>query len=248
MSSLVEEHDSLLAEMPPGATHDQTACSVCTAKLDSPEGGVMTYSESDLIEAVQAAVAPLKAELDTLKASQADDAVAARIAEALATAQADADARITETETAAATKIDELQTQLDAAEATANTVQKQFDDLVAYLTDESETAAQAALVETRREERRAAVAELGVFTEEQIEAKLDRWVNQDDEVFADQLDDLRIIASAAKTNEEPSLVAGAPVATAVESIRTSTTPSDDRSATFSAIAELGRSGIDIRNL
>lgn len=247
MSSLIEQHDELLKTMPEGAVHEN--CDVCLAKLDNPEGGVermTTYSDKDLIDAVQAAVGPLKDELDSLKASQAQEAIDARIAEVQATAEADAETKVQEATTAAVTQAEELQGKLDLAEAEANTAKQAYEDLVAYLETGKAEAEQAALIETRRSDRKAAVAELGVFTEEQIDAKLDRWVAQEDDVFTDTLEDLKEIAAKAGKTPEPVLGDGK-VPTAMDSLRPIENL-DDRASMFASVNQMHREGKSVKNL
>lgn len=229
-----EEHDRLLAEAPPGADHDDQNCFVCMSRLDNPRGGVMTttpntYTEQDLLKAVQEAVAPLKAELDTLKASQAEGEIEARIAAAKA-----------EGETALA----DLQARLDAAEALANTEKAAREALEQKLADEAAEAQRQQEVAARKEARKAAVAEVGCFTEEQITAKLDSWAELSDEVFEQRMEEWREIAAArpAPTSTQP-----VTPATAAMTLREHTNK-DGYSGMFDSLRDLRAKGIDIRNL
>ena len=83
MSSLLEEHNRLLAEMPPGAVHATENCFVCQDELDKAPGGVMTttFTEADVLTAVEKAVRPLQEKIAELESIQAEEVTAQKIAE-----------------------------------------------------------------------------------------------------------------------------------------------------------------------
>jgi TolA-binding protein len=206
MTSLKEEHDRLLAEKPEDAEHDTASCVFCSNEPIPNEGGDMkTYTEDELTSAVSEAVAPLLAELTALKEERSQDEVEARIAQA----KAEAEAQVTE-----------IKNQLDAAELRASEAQKAFEDLVALLTAEEAAREEAARVEQIRESRKAEIkAVAGAFTDEQIEEKLDRWVAMDDDAFAELVESLKLVSSAAAT-ANTGLPASVPAETAMSHTRT----------------------------
>jgi DNA repair exonuclease SbcCD ATPase subunit len=172
-------HDLLLNEQykPSEASHDASLCPFCTAEVDGadadtttpPGGGDMsnnTYTEEDLQAAVQAALAPVQAELSEIKTSQE---------------QAEIDARFAELTEAHEATVAELQAQLDTATAEAEAEAAKHDELVAYLQDLASAEAAQAALEARRTEVAAAVAD--IFEEDHVKANLDRWAAMDDEAF-----------------------------------------------------------------
>lgn len=234
MSQLKLEHDRLLAEMPDGATHEADKCFFCTPDNNPSQGGDMkTYTEDDFTAAVQEAVAPIKAELEALRTSHAESEVEARIA----AIQAEADEKLVE-----------LQTAVDAQESRANELQKANEDLIAYLAAEAQALEEASLLVARKEARKAAVNEVASFTEEQIEAKLDRWAAMSDEAWEEYLDDLKAISTASLDDKTKgagaNLVTGLPVDTAMNHTRTpgNTTPA------FVSLYEMLGKGVDPRTL
>lgn len=175
-TGLKQLHDLLLAEKPDGATHDPATCLLCA---DSSEGAtVKTYTEDELRGAVQAAVnaavANMRTELDSLKS----DATAAETAAAVET-------RIAEAKAPLEAQILDLQTQLDAAVlATANETAR-----AAALEAEKEAAAQAVTLAARKDERLAKIKEVANFPEEYLAAHADRFVAMDEDAFATQIED-----------------------------------------------------------
>jgi hypothetical protein len=231
---LKQEHDELLAQKPEGVDHDASLCVFCNPDLqhngedDESLGGDMskTFSEDELNAAVQAAVAPVQAELDQLRATLAEGEVEAKVA----AVAAEADARVTD-----------LQAQLDAAEVRAQEAVASRDELVAWLDGEREAAELAAAIEFRRAERLAAVSEAGLFSDEHIAAHLDRWVALDDDVFQAQLEDWKAIRASVKTDSDSSAL----VETAMSHTRVPAIPTQGGSA-LSALSELKRQGVDPR--
>jgi alkanesulfonate monooxygenase SsuD/methylene tetrahydromethanopterin reductase-like flavin-dependent oxidoreductase (luciferase family) len=190
-----------------------------------------TYSEDELISAVNEAVAPLLAELTSLREKESQEQVEARIAEA---------------EAAAAAKATEIQNQLDAAELRATEAEKARDDVLAWLQAEAQAIEEATLVESLREARRDAVKQLATaFTDEQIEAKLDRWVAMDEDTFEEFLEGLKVV-SAASTASRESLPVAIPVETAMSHTRNTTTQGS--SSAVGELFELLKSNVDPRTL
>lgn len=235
MPSLVEEHDELIKNMPEGATHLTEDCFVCTDKLahtDSLEGVFMTTAQIDqtaIDTAIQAAVAPLQAKLDEYESAQAQEAAQARIDEAVAAKQVE---------------VDDLQSKLDAAEAKANLAEKSFTDLETLLTEAKAEADAAAEIDARKDDRRAAIAALEIYTDEQLDAKIDRWAAQPDEVFTATLEDLTELATASK-DKVPS-VKTEKVDTAMSHVRSS--DSAEVNPMQALFAAKRSSNVDLRKL
>jgi len=181
-------HDLLLVSKPSEAEHNASLCPYCDESQDGSDshvhdgtlgGDVSTYTQDDIDNAVAAATAEIRAELETLKQEQGIAEVEARLSD------------MTEAHEA---KVAELQAQIDTAEANAEAVKTERDELVSYL-DEVKTQAEAEqALAARREEVKEAVASL--FSEEHIEANLDRWAALEAEAFESALADWT--ASAAK--------------------------------------------------
>lgn len=218
MAPTQEEHDELLAKKPEGAEHDESNCVFCNTNKTSPQGGVMkTYTEEDLTSAVNEAVAPLAAELATLRAEKTQETIDAQIAEAVAAAEA---------------AVTEIQNKLDAAELSVANATQERDAIVEWLKAETAAEEAAALVAVLREERKAAVKEVATsFTDEQIEAKLDRWVAMDEAAFEDFLDVLRAAPAPVAKTEEATL-SSVPAETAMSHTRST------QSGSSSAVGDL----------
>lgn len=184
MDELREQHDQLLASKPDSMSEGEFAalledhkpnCPFCNtdfkAQLDIPEGGDMekTFSQEELEAAVSAAVAPIQAELESLKDSAEQSVVDTRVAEA----QAEADI-----------KVAEIQDQLEAAVLDAGNARAELANLIAFLEGEKEASELAELAEAIRSDRKAKVEEASSFTPEFIEANLDRWCAESDDDFA----------------------------------------------------------------
>lgn len=174
LQDVAQMHDLLLRFKPSEAAHDASLCPFCetahdgvvASTDDTPLGGGDMSNKTYTDEDVAAMLAPLREELAELKASQDQAAVEARFA-----AQ----------ETAHAEAIAELQLQLDQAKAEAAASQQLHDDLVAYLEEEGAKAEAEAALAARREEVKAAVAD--IFDADHIEANLDRWASLEADTF-----------------------------------------------------------------
>ena len=232
-SLLKTEHDELLAKMPEGASHpDVENCIWCNPNFNQTPGGDMkTYSEDEVVAAVAAAVTeavtPLKAELDTLRGEKSQEEVEAKIA----AAKAEVEAELTK-----------VQNDLDAAEAAKAAAEEALKNLTDYLEAEAQAVAEAAALEERKTTRREAVKSVASFTDEQLDAKLDRWVAMDDEAFETFVESLKEIASAIPAAGS-TLPTAVPLSTAMDHTRTP--------GTTSAVGDLFglmRDGVDPRTL
>lgn len=162
-----EAHDRLLADMPSGVNHDSETCPYC---LVAKEGDMSKeYTEDELKAAVAEALAAFEAEKSAMAQAKADEA-AKEQAHADALAQKDADAAL-------------LQGALDTATVRAEALQKNYDDLVAFLEGEVAADVAKAELETRKAARIAAIKEVANFSDEKIAEAIDRWVAMSDEDF-----------------------------------------------------------------
>jgi multidrug efflux pump subunit AcrA (membrane-fusion protein) len=233
-----QQHDQLLENMPEGVSHDTASCIICNpdasvnadaTSSNSTEGGDMkTYTEDELAAAVREAMAPLQAELDTVRASQAEEEIANRIEAAKAEVAA---------------QVSELQLELDKAELRATEAEKSRDESVAWLEAEATAAEQAALAEARKSERLDSIKEVASFSDEYVAANLDRWVAMDDEAFAAYLEDLKAVAAKPAVETDSEETATIPAETAMDNTTSTESVSASKSV-FGARAQ----GVDIRKL
>jgi len=93
-------------------------------------------------------------------------------------------------------RIVELEGQLDTSTIEARTATDQLTELKAWLDGQAAEAAQAAEVAGRREARVTAAREaLPVLTDDDVEARAERWAAMDDDAFAAHLDELKAVAA-----------------------------------------------------
>lgn len=185
-----------------------------------------TYTESDLEAAVAAAVE------EALAPFQEEAAL-----EALAKAFADAETPLKE-------RIAELELALDTATLRAEKAEGDYTSLVAYLDElKAQADAEAALV-ALRESRRDAVKDLG-FSEDYIEARLDKWVALDEDSFSELLDGWKAVASKKVETESTTDTASIPATTAMKASRED---DGDRFAAIREVSRLGLRGVNIRTL
>ena len=226
-----ELHDSLLQIKPEGVSHDEASCLICSPEtISSVEGGDMkTYTEDEFNAAVREAVAPFSAELEKLRASQAEGEVEARIAAAVAEVEV---------------KLVELQSELDKAELRASEALKERDDIVAFLESEAQAAANAAALEIKRSERRDAIKEVASFSDDYIEANIDRWVAMEEDAFSAVLEDWKAIAIKAKAEDKVEVdVLSASAETAMQNTRSEDAVSDVKTLLGSVFG-----GTDVRKV
>jgi len=144
-----------------------------------------TYTEAEFQAAVAEALAPVMAELETLKMSADADAVELKIAE------------IRE---AAEVQVAELEKKLDTAVLEAQAATEERDAVVAWLDAEAVASAEAAEIAARRDERLTQVKDTASFPAEYLEANAERWASMDDETFEALLADYA--AASIKSDDE----------------------------------------------
>lgn len=178
---LRKQHDELLTQKPENAVHNEEDCVFCSK--DSEGGGDMkTYTEDEFNKAVAAAVAPVQAELDTIKSSMAEGEVEDRVAEI----QAEADSKVSEAEG-----------KLDQAVASQKVAEKTLEDALAYLEDVAKEAEKAAELEALRASRRQAIEDLDLYDEAFIDSKIDFWAGLSDDDFAALVDSIKVTVEKA---------------------------------------------------
>lgn len=236
--TLKKEHDELLASKPDGVAHDAANCPICTpgepvvhTEID-PNGGDMskTYTEDELKAAIEAATAPLAAELTAIKEGESAAQIAAQIAEAVAAVEAEKA---------------ELQAALDAALVSATTAEAAHAELVTYLEAETVAAEEAAAFEAIKAERLTQVSEVASFSDEHKAANADRWAKMSEEDFTAQISDWKEIASAATKPAVPE-DKKLPAATAMVASRS--TEGSDKFAGARQVMRLTVAGNDPRTL
>ncbi|RTK94014.1 hypothetical protein EKI60_04640 [Candidatus Saccharibacteria bacterium] len=191
MDKLIEQHDELLENAPEDfdlAEHEKT-CPICNKEsINDPDerGDVETFSREQLDAAVLAAIAPLEAELKSIKdeASKSDDEAR----------QAAADE--------AAAKIVALQSELDAAELKVENAEKLLADSLAWIQAVVDLDAEAARLDELKESRSALVKEQTSFSEEKIAERIDDWAMLSEDEFAARLADWAELSTAKKDSSE----------------------------------------------
>lgn len=222
--NLKEQHDELLKNKPEDVSHDEASCLFCNS---AQEGGDMkTYTEDEFNAAVREAVAPFKAELDQLRTELAQDEIEAKIATAVAEAEE---------------KVGQLQAELDKAELRASDAEKEKSDLIAFLESEARAVAEAAELETKKSARREAIKEVASFSDEYVDANIDRWVSMDEELFTAMLEDWKSVST--KEQEQASSEGDLVIETAMKNTRTENTTVDVKSVLGSVF-----SGSDVRKI
>lgn len=230
-----EIHEQLLSEMPEGASHEEAECPFCKSGNSFGGGDMSTYTEDELNNAIKEAVAPVKEEA----ASKIAD-----LESEISSLKSEAD------EDAATAELDELKAQLTAAEERATAAEASVTEVHTWLEEQAELVEIAEYLTAVKAERLDAVKEIASFTDEQIEARIDRWTEMSDEDFASSLDDLKLAVESAKASKEEteteSPVAEKSLETAMSHTRTSdaSTTSDASSVVFGA----RRSGVAVSKL
>lgn len=221
-------HDLLLADKPEGATHTAADCPICaSAPGHQEEATVKTFNEDELRAAVDAAVAEMRSELDTLRASREASEIESRVTKAVTEATEPLTAQVTE-----------LQGKLDAAVLEAQNEKARADGLEA----EKVAAAEAATLAARKDERLAKVKEVANFPEEYLNANAERFAAMNDEDFEARLEEYRQIATKA-TGTEGAL----PKVTALKAATEGGSPAKSTSVVREVFA-MRRAGIDPRSL
>lgn len=176
------------------------------------DGGeeVNTYTQEEFDAALEAALSPVKAELEALRADADASAVETQITEIREQAQAE---------------VEELQKKLDNAVLAEQAAKDERDAIVAWLESEAQAAAEAAALAERREERVGRVKEVASFPEDHLAANADRWAAMSDEDFDALLADYEAAAKASlngkgeELEDEGSDSVDAPAATAMKASR-----------------------------
>lgn len=177
MDKLKEAHDNLLADEAQAELHKQDLdlCPFCNPQLtlETQERGDMeTFNQEQVDAAVNAATAPLLAELEALKAGLAENEVEAKIAAAKAEAE--------EQVKAAQKAVDDATLRADSAEA-------ELTNLKAYLEQVAAETAEAEAAEARKEARIAQLKEKTSFSDATIDARIGEWAKLSDEDFEARL-------------------------------------------------------------
>lgn len=248
MDELKRQHDEILSNKPESMSDEDFAsyveehkedCPFCNDKLiasdDPKEGGDMdkTFTQEELDAAVSAAVAPVQAELDSLKESAAKDEVDSRVAEV----QAESD-----------TKIADLQAQLDTSVLEATNAKQELADLVSYLEAEKESAELAELYEAIKAERSQLIKEVANFPEEYFNENIDLWCSKDEAEFASLVESWKLASVKAETDEEEEFSKNdVSQETAMNNTRKNDTAGSVVTTDLENLFGARRAGINIRN-
>ena len=235
MDKLKEAHDDLLAVMPEDETHDMANCLLCNEDIipekDSNERGEMeTFTKDELDAAVKAAIAPIQAELDSVKEAQAKGEIAQEIADAQAVA---------------AELVAAAQAELDLKVLEAQDAVQRYSDLVAFLEAQDAQAEADAQMAALKAERLEAIKELASFPEDHIEKNLDRWVAMDEETFAAQLETWSLL-SATKNDSAEANVDSKIAETAMSAVRPEANGGSSIKSGIQAITGARAAGVSIR--
>lgn len=231
-----EIHDMLLSEKPEDATHEEAECPFCNDNTSVGGGDTMTeiktYTEEDLSDAVREALAPVT------EAAEAAEARANELASELEALRAANEAEETQTE------VEILKSDLDKATLRAEEAEARVEEVLSYFNELSELEEIAKYLEDVKAERLDALKDFA-FSEERIEANIDRWVAMSEEDFAALVEDYEAIHSASKASlkveEETEEVAPE---TAMSNTRSEGTKESPARLVYSGV----RSGTDIRRL
>lgn len=198
-----EMHDKLIATKPSDMSqaefdevieaHKQD-CPFCNETIENnkPEGRGdnmgETFTQEELDAAVEAAVAPVQAKLDELDKFLAESEVDDRVAAAQAEGEI---------------KVAEIQAELDKAMNEAGTAREELESTLQYFADLQELAELNELYEARKLDRKTRVSEVASFSDDYVEANIDRWAAMADEDFEATIADWQAMpAQAAQEQEE----------------------------------------------
>lgn len=248
MDELKKLHDEHLSNKPESMSDEDYAsiveehkstCPFCNDKIiaqnDPDEGGDMdTFTKEELDAAVEAAVTPIQAELDSTKESAAQSEVDVRVAEA----KAEADERVAE-----------LQGQLEAAVLEAQATKAELAELKAYLDSEKESAELAELYDAIKADRLEKIKEVANFPEDFLAANIDRWCAEDEEAFAARLEEWKVTAKkeVVEEKEEADLSDEAIRSTAMQGVRPAVKEGKIK-GDLANIFAAGSAGFDIKKL
>lgn len=227
-------HDQLLEQMPEGAEHDESDCSLCAMEADESHdttpGGLMpeSFTQEEVDAAVAAATAALHTRLEELGAQVQETEVGRAIAAAVADKE---------------TSISELQAQLDAAEAARTAAESQLTETKQFWVDAIATHEQELTFAARRDERITQAKEAGVFSEDYVADNADRFAAMADDDFANRLTEWRLIAAKPAEPVAPSKI---PATTALSASQVDLTV--PRTSQLGLIGEMRAKRIDPRTL
>lgn len=193
-------HDLLLRCKPEETVHDPEQCILCTTPAtgqltDHTEGGVLDVStQEDIDKAVSAAVAPLQAEIESLRKFKAEvDAT-----DAVEAAREESREKIE----AAEALVVELQEKLDAATIEAKDSTTKYEEVLAWLDAEANEAQRKAEIEALREERTEAVKALDLFPEDYIVENSQRYAEMPEDAFEAALADWKAVKAASEKQDD----------------------------------------------
>lgn len=201
------------------------------SEIVNPEGGDMsdkTYSEDEVVAAIAAALKPVQEELSSLQAKAKDDAV---------------EARLEEMKEAHDAEIAEIRVELDGKVIEAQTAKEQYDQLIAWLDEQSAQLEQAAERASREESRLAAVAKVIAFPDAFVQSNTERWVSMSDEDFEALVESYNVAAKIA-AGKNPVTKEVSLAGTAMSGERE--TSSENEVSILRTVMQQHRSGLDVR--
>jgi hypothetical protein len=230
LALIKEMHNSVIESS--GIEHDAEKCEICLASLEALGGTVSgeTFTTEQVEAKLAEALAPLQAELDTLKAEKNEAAVDERVAEA----QKAADEKVAAIEA----DLDAAKIAQAAAEEQLAAAQKSLTDTISYLESEKEAAEAAEAAESKKAERVEAVKEAASFDDEYLEANADRWSKMDEELFTATLEEYKVLSVKAGKKIESKIPTTTKLETASEQ--------HGEKSHLSALGELRDAGFDAR--
>lgn len=158
--------------------------------LISPLGGDMsekTFTEAELNDAINSAVAPLQAELTELRAQSEASEVEARVEAVKAEFEA---------------KLEGVQRELDEALIKADAAEKELADSISWIQAVVDADAEQAAFDARRAERVEKVRSVANLPDERVEASADRWAAMSDDDFDGLLAEYAEVAASVKKGSE----------------------------------------------
>lgn len=243
MADYKEMHDNLITNKPGDmsqAEFDELLkahkedCPFCNDDITTrPEErgdnvGDNNFTQDEVDAAVEAAVAPVQAELDNINKFLAESQVDDRVAEAMA---------------AGDERVAEVQAELDKAVAAKGAAEKQLEETLQFFAELQELAELNELYEARKSERKAHIAEAASFSDEYIEQNIDRWAALIDEDFEATVADWKAIPSKAEVTDDKDESLRS---TAMQNVRPSGATS--ASSDLEDVLAAGKHGFNIKRL
>lgn len=192
-----ELHDEALALMPEGAEHDESDCPICasetagedhdTAQADHQEGKMSGTTTDALSKETHDALLRQAVEDATAALSRENESLTEQV-EALTEERDEAQSQVTELKG----ETERLNGELDSAQVALTTAEERASELEAEITKRDE---QARLREIA-DERAKQVRNLGLFAEDDIDEKAQRWASLDDEAWSERVEEWRAIKGA----------------------------------------------------